>query len=394
VAEFQWHLAAFGAFRFWLLGELAKVCVKRKSFALEQIVVHRYSAGTGLLILVVSSGLVGGADTAAYAEGRVGFRDWEIEAQAAILITPAAERAIQRGLEYLALQQHPDGSFGSGAYRGNVAIVGLAGMAFLASGSTPGRGPYGRQISRAIDYLLANTDQSGFICYAPAASHGPMYGHGFATLFLAECYGMDPRPELGTVLRKAVRLIIETQNDEGGWRYQPQRADADISVTVCEIMALRAARNAGIFVPKETVDRCVEYLRRCQNPDGGFAYQPQVGESAFARSAAGLVGLFCAGIYEGPEVERAAQYLMRFLPQPGQPIPDPPYYEYGHYYAVQAMWILGGSYWQRWYPAVRDDLVARQRDGYWRSPLSNEYATAMALLVLQLPNNMLPIFQR
>lgn len=320
--------------------------------------------------------------------------DVEQELRAGLLITPAAERAIQRGLDYLARQQLPDGSFGSGAYRGNVAIAGLAGMAFLASGSTPGRGPYGRNISRVIDYLLAHTDASGFISYAPAASHGPMYGHGFATLFLAECYGMDPRPELGVVLRKAVQLIVDTQNDEGGWRYQPRRADADISVTVCEIMALRAARNAGIFVPKETVDRCVEYLRRCQNPDGGFAYQPQVGESAFARSAAGLVGFFSAGVYEGPEIQRAADYLMRFLPQAGQFQPDPPYYEYGHYYAVQAMWILGGSYWQRWYPAVRDDLIARQRDGYWRSPLSNEYATAMALLVLQMPNNMLPIFQR
>jgi len=324
---------------------------------------------------------------------RVG-EDRQIEATAGLLITPAAERAIQQGLEYLARQQLPDGSFGSGTYRGNVAICSLAGMTFLAAGSTPDRGPYGRNVSRAIDYLLANTQPSGFICFFPAASHGPMYGHGFAVLFLAECYGMSSRPELGDVLRRAVRLIVDTQNEEGGWRYQPQRADADISVTSCQVMALRAARNAGIFVPKETIDRAVEYIKRCQNPDGGFAYQPQVGESAFARSAAGLVSLFCAGIYEGPEVESAASYLMRFVPERGQPTLEPPYYEYGHYYAAQAMWVLGGNYWLRWYPAVRDDLIARQRDGCWRSPISNEYATAMILLALQVPNNYLPIFQR
>ncbi|MEN6497020.1 MAG: prenyltransferase/squalene oxidase repeat-containing protein [Thermoguttaceae bacterium] len=316
------------------------------------------------------------------------------EKGAASLITPATEHAIKQGLEFLAAQQRADGSFGSGGYRGNVAITALAGMAFLSSGSTPERGPYGANVSRCIDYLLANTQQSGFIVHQPTASHGPMYGHGFATLFLAECYGMSPRPELREKLAKAVRLIVNCQNKEGGWRYQPQRLDADISVTVCEVMALRAAKNAGINVPRDTVDRSIEYVKRCQNPDGGFMYTHQGGESAFARSAAALVALYSAGIYEGPEITKGLAYLMQFKPKRGVARQEL-YYYYGHYYAIQAMWHADRDYWPVWYPAIRDELIARQqKDGSWIDPISVDFATSVALLVLQVPNNYLPIFQR
>src|SRR5207245_2088641 len=126
------------------------------------------------------------------------------------------------------------GSFGAGGYGRNVAVVSLGGMAFIASGSTPGRGPYGRHIDRCLDFILSHTEESGFINVEASASHGPMYGHGFATLFLAECYGMTQRPELREKLARAVELIVNTQNTEGGWRYQPVRNDADISVTVCQ----------------------------------------------------------------------------------------------------------------------------------------------------------------
>lgn len=316
------------------------------------------------------------------------------EKTAAELITPAADRAIERGLEFLAGRQHDDGSLGSGTYRGNVAICGLAGLAFLSGGSTPGRGPYGEQVSRSVDYLLANTEASGFINHPTSSSHGPMYGHGFATLFLAECYGMTRRPELREKLSKAVLLIVNTQNDEGGWRYQPQRLDADISVTVCQVMALRAARNAGLRVPRETIDRSIDYVKQSQNADGGFSYQLQGGESAFARSAAGVVALYSAGVYEGPEIDKGIAYLMKSLPEKGVERREP-YYYYGHYYAVQAMWQAGGEAWSRWYPAVRDEVISMQKeDGFWTSPISTDYATAMGCIVLQMPNNYLPIFQR
>lgn len=316
------------------------------------------------------------------------------EKSAAQLVTPPAARAIQRGLESLASMQLEDGSFGSGGFRGNAAICALAGLAFISGGSTPDRGPYGGQVARSIDYLLANAQQSGFIVQPGSAGYGPMYGHGFATMFLAESYGMSQRPDLREKLEKAVKLIINTQNDEGAWRYEPQRVPGDISVTVSQVMALRAARNAGIDVPRETIERAIGYVKRSQNADGGFMYMLQGGESAFPRSAAGVVALYSAGIYDSPEITKGLEYLTRFQPQPNT-APYEGYYYYGHYYAVQAMWHAGGEHWQKWYPAVRDQLISRQQeDGSWTGEVSTEYCTAMACLVLQTPNNYLPIFQR
>jgi prenyltransferase beta subunit len=318
----------------------------------------------------------------------------DAEKSAATLMTPAVERGIERGLKWLVSQQHDDGGFGAGPYRGNAAVSALAGMAMMADGNTPGRGMYGKRVNRCVDYLLASTQSSGFISGGDS-SHGPMYGHGFATMFLAECYGMSPRPELREKLSKAIKVVVNSQNKDGGWRYQPIRADADISVTVCQVMALRAARNAGLYVPNETIDRAIGYVKKCQNADGGFTYMIQGGESAPPRSAAGVAALYSAGIYRGPEIAKGLNYLAAFQPGGAAAVQHDGYYFYGHYYAAQAMWQAGGERWRRWYPAVRDELLARQRgDGSWQDSLSAECATAMACVVLAIPNNYLPIFQR
>lgn len=338
--------------------------------------------------LAAAAGALAARESVALAEPK------DPEKSAAELITPPSARAIERGLNLLASRQDEDGSFHSGGYSRNVAVCALAGMAFMSAGSTPGRGPFGRHIDRALDFILANTQESGFINIPNASSHGPMYGHGFATLFLAECYGMTRRADVREKLSKSVRLITNTQNQDGGWRYQPVRRDADISVTICQVMALRAARNAGLYVPRDTIDRCTEYVKKSQNADGGFMYMIQGGQSAFPRSAAGIVALYSAGIYEGPEIKKGLDYLMNFLPQ-GNEFNRESHYFYGHYYAVQAMWHAGGEHWARWYPAIRDALVARQaEDGSWNDSICVEYGTAMACVVLQMPNNFLPIFQR
>ena len=347
-----------------------------------------------LLVLVACTALLPVAVRAADKESP--------ERAAGKLITPAAERSIERGLAFLAGRQHEDGTFGTGGYGKNVAVVSLCGMAMMSAGSTPGRGPYGAEVSRCLDFILKNTQESGYIKSPSDPSDRPMYGHGFATMFLAECYGMAQRPELRTKLGKAVELIANCQNEQGGWRYRPLREDAaDVSVTVCQVMALRAARNAGIYVPPEKIERAIDYIKKCQNPDGGFKYiLVPVGESpsAVPRSAAAVVGLYCAGIKEidqGPEVKQGLNYLVQYLPQRGVERRDA-YYFYGHYYAVLAMWQAGGESWARWYPAIRDELVLRQQpNGSWVDlSISNEFATAMACLILGVPNNYLPIFQR
>jgi len=314
----------------------------------------------------------------------------------ATLITPATTEAVDQGLAFLTQRQLEDGSFGTSGYPRNVAVCGLSGLAYLANGSTPTRGPHAKQIERCIEYLLANTSDAGFITVPDATSRGPMYGHGFASLFLCEVYGMTPQPELRDRLGQAIELIVGSQNEEGGWRYQPQPQQADVSVTVCQIMALRAARNAGIAVPRETIDRAISYVKGCQNKDGGFRYMLAGAgpTSAFPRSAAGVVALYNAGIYEGREIESGLDYLTQFRPGSDK-TERGGFYFYAHYYAAQAMWHAGGERWQQWYPAIRDQLLDRQReDGSWVDAICNEYGTAMACIILQVPNNYLPILQR
>jgi hypothetical protein len=327
------------------------------------------------------------------------------------MITPETDRAIEIGLSFLSRNRHADGSFGVNAYRGNVAVTSLGALAFMAGGHQPGRGTYGRVVLDALRYVLsqenvANT-KPGFLHNPRATPHGPMYGHGFATLFLAEACGMVHdrrlRDEVRDKLHLAVKVILESQNVEGGWRYNPEPRDADLSVTVCQIMALRAARNAGVAVPRARIDRCIEYVKRCQDrSEGWFRYMAQGGVQghAFARTAAGVAALYSAGLYKGPEVEAGLRFLKtRCLPGSRFAMRDDfrpdMHYFYGHYYAVQAMWTAGGAYWAEWYPAIRTELLARQRaDGSWLDQICAHYATAMACIILQVPNNYLPIMQK
>lgn len=140
------------------------------------------------------------------------------------LVTPQTQLAIDRGLAWLAAKQREDGSFGSGGGFGrNVAVSALGGIALLSSGSTPGRGPYGSNVNRAVDFVLSVAKPNGFLHVKEQESYGPMYGHGFATLFLAEVYGMSRRVDVREKLDRAVRLIVQTQNSEGGWRISRNR---------------------------------------------------------------------------------------------------------------------------------------------------------------------------
>jgi hypothetical protein len=331
--------------------------------------------------------------------------------QARGMITAPTQEAIDTGLAYLASVQAQDGAFGTGQWHGNVAITALGGLAFMAGGHQPGRGRYGENVTRAVRSILSHADRQtargAFLNNPRSGGHGPMYGHGFATLFLAEVYGMINDANLRTNLREtlhdAVQLIIHSQNQEGGWRYRPGGADADISVTICQIMALRAARNAGLAVPKSVADKCVQYVKDCQDlhGSGGFRYQRFGGPPGFARTAAGVVALYSAGIYEGESVQKGLDYMMRFRPGANQGgflgnLEHQMHYFYGHYYAVQAMWIRGGNYWRQWYPAIRDELLSsRQANGSWQMGIMcPHYCTAMALIILQVPNNYLPILQR
>jgi hypothetical protein len=321
------------------------------------------------------------------------------------MITHEAEEAIRKGLAFLNTRFNREAGYGSTQnYQGNVAITSLAALAYMAGGNQPGRGQYGKLVTECVEFVLSKEDavKAGYLHNPRGTPHGPMYGHGFGTLLLGEVHGMVANKRLRTrvkeALKRSVQLIINSQNVEGGWRYFPTSKDADISVTICQIMALRSARNAGIAVPKNVVDKCVEYVKRCQDGrDGSFRYQAQMGGrghgNTFARTAAGVCALFSAGIYKGREVDNGLRHLTLFKP-PSHSRFDMHYF-YGHYYAVQAMWTAGGDYWTDWFPAIREELVSNQRgDGHWEDAICTHYGTAMACIILQVPNNYLPILQK
>ncbi|WP_425616440.1 prenyltransferase/squalene oxidase repeat-containing protein [Anatilimnocola sp. NA78] len=315
-------------------------------------------------------------------------------------LTTDTQRAVDRGLTWLAKRQIGSGThkgaFGQSGYQGGVAVCSLSGLAFMCSGSAPGQGPFGKNIDRCAEFMCTCVGDTGYISQ-PNFGQDNMYGHGFGTLFLSEYYGMSDRPDLdatvGEKLRKAVKLTCECQNDAGGWRYEPRKSDADLSITICNIMGLRAARDAGIHVPDPVRSKCIDYVKKSQNSDGGFRYQiSSGGGSTFPLTAAGVVSLYSAGIYDGEQVEKALAYLMRYMPGSGSS--NTGYFFYGHYYAVQAMWHAGGSHWAKWYPAIREVLLKKQAgDGSWAdSEVCPEFGTAMACIILQMPNNFLPIF--
>src|SRR5579884_1895762 len=230
-------------------------------------------------------------------------------------INARQQASVERGLAWLAAHQGSDGGFGGNPYGGtqkHAGITALAGLAFMQAGNLPGRGKYGKEVQRCLDFVLNSCQESGLI--ASDMSQGPMYGHGFATLFLGEIYGMTGDESVKEKLEKAVRLIEKCQNPEGGWRYQPVPYDADISVTICQVMALRAARDAGLKVEKDVIDKAIKYVRSCQNDDGGFCYQAAMrgAGSGYARTAAGVAALYYAGVFQGHDIERGLAYLKRF----------------------------------------------------------------------------------
>ena len=333
-------------------------------------------------------------------------------------ITADTQAAIDRGLNALARSQLDDGSFSDRFNGASVGITALAGLALMSAGHQPGRGRYGRMVSKALEYVMAsaNGPNPGFLTtpesqlnqFRGQGDQRAMYSHGFGCLFLAEACGMLPDParqrKARGVLEQAVAYTVAAQNREGGWRYDKVPVTADVSVTVAQMMALRAAKNAGVFVRKNVIDAGVGFIRECQMADGGFSYfKGQRGDSsAFARSAAAIVGLYSAGVYEGREIDRGLKYLQQYTPgrQFGFRELPPQHYFYGQYYAALAMWTAGGDYWAQWFPAIRDELVAKARTGgqfgggLWTDWHGPAYATSMACIILQLPNNYLPIMQK
>lgn len=325
-------------------------------------------------------------------------------------VPPEVRGAVDKGLAWLAKNQQADGSWEQGS-TSSTAVPSLAVMAFLARGHMPGQGRYGDVINKAIDYVLSCQGEKGLIS---KGEHGnaAMYEHGISTSMLSEAFGMvdDTRKQrIEKALARAVQLILDAQHPggkekpmphTGGWRYQPTQADADISVSGWQLMALRGAANCGATVPKSALEAGREYIRRCayKGDEGGFTYEAAKGPPNAARTGTGIVALEMLGEHSSKEATKGGDYLLAHIPDNPQ---SGEFYYYAVYYDSQALFQLGDKYWETGYPKLVATLLAGQDDrGVWAQGGGQEqqageaYRTSMAILALCVPFRYLPLYQK
>ncbi len=338
----------------------------------------------------------------------------------------ALDSDLKPSLDALASLQNSDGSFGSSTelFGRDPGVAGLCGLAFIATGSLPGRGRYGAELTRTLDFILSHTlsasgssppalagylasrgltraELDGLIINFDEKGQKSTYGHGYATLFLAESLGVSPRSELRARLTASTQLIERTQNTEGGWRYEPKRVEAaDLSVTTCQLTALRAAKNAGIRVSSDVIERGLAFVRSLQNTDGGFRYMSTPGPSGYGRTASAICALQSGGADADAAIARGFEYMETIYPDANQQRVAIEYERYAMFYASLAYWRASsapgaskrlGNFYDR---LRRDTLAKRGSDGLWRSPTSTESDTAFAILSLALPREGIPFFLR
>ena len=305
------------------------------------------------------------------------------QAQVGAEVSMELDKLYVRGLQFLQKNQAPEGYWSDPQYGREPAVVGLAVVSMLAHGDDPNSGPYSQSIKRGLSFILTQMNKStGYIGRS-------MYNHGFATLALAESYGAVSDSRLGPALELAVKLIVTSQskNPLGAWRYSPESTDADTTVSGAQMVALFAARNAGIGVPEEAIQKGIKFFLQCQTPEGGFGYTSNNGPNG-ARAAIGCLVLALAREKNSAAFKSAFKYL--------QAAPNQNYYQqYFQYYASQAFFHGSPEGWQAWNRKNIEVLGGSQEaDGSWGGQFGPAFSTAASLLSMALNYRYLPIYER
>lgn len=317
-------------------------------------------------------------------------------------MSPPMREAVDKGLRWLVETQNADGSWSSSQYGRNVGENGLALMAFMAQGNLPGEGPYGDSVARGVEWLVAQQQPTGLIQYTQQAKQAPvMYGHALATLALSEVWGhMRGTPtgdSVGTVLRRAVDLIVQVQGPRGGWTYQSVPQDGDTSVCVMQILALKSAEEAGIYVPKDTIDRAIRLIKtRYDEKDHGYGYRQDKFEYRhMGSSAAGTCIMLVTGEEEPKYTLQPLEKLIHTLELEvrgkfDERIGHKLYYAY---YTSICSYVAGDAAFKRWITVLEPWLLKMQRsNGSWGGNSIHE--TAFAILSAAMPYRYIPVYQR
>jgi hypothetical protein len=292
-----------------------------------------------------------------------------------------------KGLGFLVSTQNENGTW-EGNYGAQPGVVGLCLIAMLAHGDDPNNGKYSIPIKKALNFILNSAKPgNGYLGES-------MYNHGFATLALAESYGMLHDKRIGPALQKAVKLILTAQinNPRGAWRYSPESNDADTTVSGALMVALFAAANAGIEVPASALNRAYDFYLSCQAPDGGFGYTTASGPN-LPRTAIGVVVYSLGDQNNSDAYKKAFKYLDSRVAEGEVPSN---YYFYYLYYAAQAFFHNANpEKWKKWNEMNIQNLKRLQADnGSWNGNLGIVFSTSAALLSLALNYRFLPIYER
>jgi len=162
------------------------------------------------------------------------------------------------------------------------------------------------------------------------------------------------------------------------------------------VQGLRAARNAGIAVPKKVIDNAMSYLEKSVLPDGGIAYRVGMTDSRPPITAAAVACWFNAGQYDSALAKNASKYCKNRIAVRGAQDAIWGHFFYTHLYMAQIMYLAGDKDWNDYYPKIRDHLLHSQNDdGSWDGDsVGRVYGTAIGLIILEIPYARLPIMQR
>ncbi len=300
-------------------------------------------------------------------------------------IPAQVESMYLRGLQYLAKNQNAQGSW-TDSTGNEPGVVGLCVIAFLAHGEDPNVGPNAANIRKGIEFILSQQNaNNGYI-------GNSMYNHGFATLALAECYGMVDNPKIAPALKKAVDLILSSQKRNtryNAWRYTPDARDADTTVTGCQMVALFAARNAGMGVPDDAINKGLAYLARNRSADGSYGYTSAGG----GKETLTAIGSLCISLSKDKDskgYQASLAYLKKKLDYRDRYYPF-----YWEYYMSQALFHADEATWKEWNARnIRYLSTIQAPAGNWPGNQGNAFSTAGALLSLALNYRFLPIYEK